>query len=136
MRPTLLLYGALSLLPFACGQEQAHREEAARVVDAIDTLIMADRKARQPLLDRLRATPCTLPETCEARRACADAFAPAVEAARLQGEARALLDQQSPDLAAQVDARLTEAERLQEQARRLQDGCIGATTHLRQIHRL
>lgn len=136
MRSTVLLCGALSLLPLACGQEQARREEAARVVDAIDALIMADRKARQPLLDRLRVTPCTLPEVCEARRACVDAFTPAVEAARLQGEARALLDQQSPDLAAQVDGKLTEAERLQEQARKLQDGCIGATTHLRQAHRL
>ncbi|MCS6899965.1 MAG: hypothetical protein RMJ98_14425 [Myxococcales bacterium] len=134
--PSLILASMLSLPLLACGQEQARRQEAAQITDAIDALIMADRKARQPLLDRLRATPCSLPEVCEARRACTDAFAPAVEAARLQAEARALLDEQRPDLTAQVDARLSQAERLQEKARFLQERCISATTHLRQNYRL
>jgi hypothetical protein len=138
-RPSPPLLAALAVLaaaPLACGREQARREEAALVTNTIDALIMADRRAKRPLLDQLRATPCTLPDVCEARQACAEAFAPVAEAARLQLEARALLDQQDPALTAQVDARLTEAERQNTLAAKLQDRCISATTHLRQHYGL
>jgi hypothetical protein len=133
MRPLAL---ALALPLLACGQDQARREEAGRMVEHIDTLIMMDRREKAAALQRLQNAPCTLPDVCEARRACGEAFAPVVEAARLQLEARALLDQHDPALSAQIDARLDEAEKKQAQARKLQDTCISATTQLRQAYRL
>lgn len=128
----------LPLLSFsaACGRDQAHREEAAHIADAIDAIIMADRKAKQPLLERLRTTPCSLPEACEARLACTEAFTPVVEATVLQAEARALLDQKNPELTAQIDEKLSQAEQRHTAASKLQDRCISATTHLRQKYNL
>jgi hypothetical protein len=126
---------ALLLLP-ACGREQARREEAARVTHAVEALIMSDRRAKGLLVEQLRAAPCTLPDVCEARQACIDAFVPVAEAARLQLEARAMLDRQDPALSSQVDARLDEAERLHARARDLQERCLASTTNLRQTYHL
>jgi len=127
---------AAALLLCACGREQARREEAARVVEVVEGLIMADRRAKTALIERLRSTPCTLPDVCDARQACVEAFAPIAEAAKLQLEARALLDRNDPSLAPQVDAKLDEAEKLNLRARKLQDPCLAATTALRQTHKL
>ena len=126
---------ALALLA-GCGRDQARREEAFRVVEHVDALIMVDRRDKAAALERLKGVPCTLPDVCEARRACVEAFVPLVEASALQMEARALLDQQSPELTARVDEKLSEAEKKQNAARKLQDGCISATTRLRQDHNL
>ncbi|RYE84157.1 MAG: hypothetical protein EOO75_18475 [Myxococcales bacterium] len=126
---------ALALL-CGCGQEQAAREQAERVSRAIDALVAADARARAAPLAVLRDTACTLPDVCAARQACVDAFAPQVEAAARQREARALLDRHDPSLTPQIDVKLDEAERLQGQARSLQDGCLAAATAMRQAHRL
>lgn len=127
---------ALLLLACSCGQEQARREEAARVSEAVEALIMADRRGKGPMVDRLKATPCSLPEVCEARRLCVLAFEPVAQAAALQIEAREMLDRADPALAPQIDQKLDQAERLNAQARKLTEPCLSSTTHLRQAHKL
>ena len=119
-----------------CGHDQAVKAEAGRVSVAIDALVAAGPHAKAPALATLEATPCAAAEVCAARQACLDAFRPQVAAADRQREARAMLDRHDPALASQIDAKLDEAERLQVEARKLQEGCLSSATAMRQAHRL
>lgn len=134
MQARRLLIASLALA--ACGQEQERRIEAERVVLVVDQLIAADLRSKAPALDRLRAAACTLPEVCRLRDVCADAFAPVAEGARLQREARELLDRHDPALSADVDRKLDEAERHYADAKKKIDPCLAAATEVRQKHRL
>lgn len=135
-RARLLAPLTLGALLVACGRDQAVREQATRVSLAIEALVAAGPHAKASPLAALAATTCSVPEVCAARQACLDAFAPQVQAAERQREARTLLDRHDPALTRQIDAMLDEVERLHGQASQQQERCLVTTTTLRQTQRL
>jgi hypothetical protein len=65
----------------ACGvSEESKRAEVASVTVAIDRLRDAPNAGKAEQLTLLRKTPCTLPDVCQLRDACAAAYGKQVEA--------------------------------------------------------
>ena len=133
------LLGA-SVLVLACAREPStarDRDEAARVLRAIDTLIAANDGEKAAPLALLETTACSEKAACAARDGCVAAFRPLVTSVTLQREVRAAM--RAPGAAASVEAlesKVRAAEAAQKEAAAKMEGCLRAAGDARKAHRL
>jgi hypothetical protein len=110
--------------------EPAHRDEAATLSRAIDSLRDAPNAAKAAYLDELRKAPCSHGDTCGLRDRCADAYALHVEALARIDAAR-----KESDVAKQLLG-VTKAELELKQALTKTAACTDAQGELIRAHKL
>jgi hypothetical protein len=114
LRRSLRSDAALALLlTFACDgeQQQAARAEAGRIRHAVAALREAPNDAKPPRIAALDREQCSVPELCELKRSCVEAyrvFASGMEGSRVAGRA---LD---ADAGAEAAQRIAELVRVSE----------------------
>lgn len=127
----------------AVGCPDDHRGEAAEVLRAIDAARDASGVARRGPVDALAHVPCSAPDVCRARDACADAFAHFAAGAEAEARVRASMRALAADGGAlpaerlsALDAELDAAQREVDAARAGLDACERESRALRRAHAL
>lgn len=104
---------ALALLTACHGEaEQAHRTEAGRVAHAVDNLRNASNAKKGPFLTSLERMPCSVPDVCELKRTCVDAYQRQLKAlAGVRAVRRSLARDAAPGAAASAAGVLDSAQK-------------------------
>ncbi len=116
----------MSLLLSCChGEaEQAHRTEAGRFAHAVDSLRKAPNDDKAPYLAALERMPCSVPDVCQLKRACVDAYQRQLRGLAAVRVARRLLDADGgPAQAASAAAGLASAPKVLSDARQRARHC-------------
>lgn len=116
---------ALVLLSACHGEaEQAHRTEAGRIAHAVENLRNAPNARKAPYLTSLERMPCSVPDVCELKRTCVDAYQRQLSVlASVQAVRHELKHDAAPAAAASAAGVLDSAQKALLDARRRTEHC-------------
>lgn len=132
LRSTVLAVLALGLTPTAC-KSSAERQEARRVVAAIDRMRQSPPEHREPLIVALEKQTVDTEIARQARDRCAEAYRALHDGAALESELRRRLALPTPPATAAAD--LARAEARIDHATRVMPRCNEALAALRRAGR-
>lgn len=113
----------LAVVVLLAGCRDVRKEEAPRVVAAVDAVVAADGPGKATAVEALRKVPCTDAAIRGVRDRCALAFDRMVEATRAQQRAREALKREPP-ATAEAEKEIRLADQLLEGAKGPIDTCV------------
>jgi hypothetical protein len=138
-----LLAGTTLALATLTACDSAERRDAETVVAAITRFRAADNASTPAMVDALKATPCSAPDSCKTRDDCLASGEPTAQALRLKADVeknisaieKGKLAKDSPE-AQELPKKLDDAEKLLNKGRDALTKCDEDVQALKRKHRL